>query len=148
MRFRNTISIFCLSVVALVWTLVPTDRLVAQDVEAAAPRVVEARDAFHASLIEKAVELQRAGKLSRRDLLKLRVAMLAPGFRQKAEDLAVIQMSTSGSDDIPLTPEGAIDRASIDWAGLAAFLEKLIPLILQLIDAFSQTHGPPSTMAA
>lgn len=101
---------------------------------------LEARDSFHKNVIEQATKLVRDGKMTRRDLLKLRVAMLAPGFREKAEDLAVIQMAASGSDAIPVGEDGRIDRASIDWDKVLAFIEKLIPLLLQLIDAFGSIN--------
>ena len=101
--------------------------------------VREASDNFHRSVIQAAVKAQREGKLKRAEVVRLRVAMISPAFRQQVEDLAVVQMSASGSEATPIGENGQVDRASIDWAGLAAFLEKLLPLILQLIDAFSTT---------
>lgn len=98
--------------------------------------VDEAGVKFHRALIQAAVKANKDGKLKRAELFRLRVAMLSPAFRQHAEDLAVTQMSASGSEGVPMTPEGAVDRASIDWDALLAFLEKLIPLILQLIEMF------------
>jgi len=91
---------------------------------------------FHRALIQAAVKANKDGKLKRAELFKLRVAMLSPAFRQHAEDLAITQMSASGSEGVPMTPEGAVDRASIDWDALLSFLEKLIPIILQLIEMF------------
>jgi hypothetical protein len=130
----------------------------AQDNPPASPvEVREATDSFHKSVIQAAVKAQRAGTLKRLDVVRLRVAMLSPAFRNHAQDLAVVQMSASGSETTPIGEDGQVDRASIDWAGLAAFLEKLLPLILQLIDAFSsfqngevlifdpfQIRGPPA----
>lgn len=98
--------------------------------------VDEAGVKFHRALIKAAVKANKDGKLKRAELFKLRVAMLSPAFRQHAEELAILQMSASGSDNVPMTPEGAVDRASIDWDALLAFLEKLIPIILQLIEMF------------
>ena len=101
-------------------------------------------DRFHRALIQAAVKQVRDGKMKRGELIRLRVAMLSPAFRAQAEDLAVIQMSASGSDAVPMTPDGAVDRASIDWDALLAFLEKLIPLILKLISAFGTIGRVPS----
>jgi hypothetical protein len=102
--------------------------------------VKEATTSFHRALIQAATKAVRDGKMRRADLIRLRVAMLSPAFRQQAEDLAVIQMSASGSDNVPIGDDGRVDRAKIDWEALAAFLEKLIPLILMLIDALSQAE--------
>jgi hypothetical protein len=104
--------------------------------------VREAGDNFHREIIRAAVKLQRDGKIKRADVVRLRVAMIAPAFRKQAEDLAIVQMSASGSEATPIGADGQIDRASIDWAGIAAFLEKFIPLLLQLLDAFSWLESP------
>lgn len=100
--------------------------------------VKEATTSFHRAVIQAATKAVRDGKMRRADLIRLRVAMLSPSFREHAENLAVVQMSASGSDNVPLGDDGRIDRSRIDWEALAAFLEKLLPLILMLIDALSQ----------
>lgn len=113
-----------------------------QEPQVGSPPVVKevaAGDNFHRVVIETAVKQVKAGTMKRRELLKLRVAMLSPAFREAAEDLAVTQMAASGSDAIPLTPDGAIDRASIDWDAIIAFIEKLIPLIMRLMEIFGGT---------
>lgn len=100
--------------------------------------VIEVGDSkFGRAIVSAAIKAQRSGAISRIELMKLRVAMLSPAFRNRAEDLALIQVSASG-EDLPftLTADGTIDRTSIDWDGLAVFLEKLIPLILTLLKAF------------
>jgi hypothetical protein len=94
------------------------------------------QESFRKSVIKAAQSLQQKGELKRSEVVKLRVALLSPSFRQRAEDLAVIQMSASG-EDVPVDENGLIQRANIDWDKLLAFLEKLIPIILQLITAFS-----------
>lgn len=105
-----------------------------------------ASDSFRRNVVQAAVKLRQEGKISMRDVVKLRVAMFSPAFREHAEELAIVQMSASGSDavggdSVPLGTDGKIDRANIDWDALLAFIEKLIPLILQLIDAFSDLTG-------
>ena len=92
---------------------------------------------FHREVIKAAVGAQRAGKITRIELMKLRVAMLAPAFRERAEELALIQVSSSG-EELPFkfNEDGSIDKASINWEGLAAFLERLVPIILMLLKAF------------
>lgn len=114
---------------------VPSISIAQVDVQTAEVSVVEAGDdVFHRQVIRAAVELNRKGELSRRDVIKLRVAMISPAFREKAQELAVIQMNASGSENAP-GPD--VDPVSIDWDGLSTFLEKLVPLILMLIQAFS-----------
>jgi len=46
-------------------------------------------------------------------------------------------MSASGEDGpFEVDENGEIRRETIDWNGLATFLEKLVPLVLALIKAF------------
>jgi hypothetical protein len=90
---------------------------------------------FHRSLIKAGKIAVREGRLRRGELVRLRFAMMSPAFRKNAEDLAVGQMYWSGVGEIPMTPDGAVDRAQIDWDAIIAFLEKLIPLLLKLITA-------------
>jgi hypothetical protein len=59
--------------------------------------------------------------------------MLSPAFRAHAEELAVTQMYFSGDDGVPMT-DGIVDRAAIDWDGLLAFLEALVPILLRLLE--------------
>lgn len=108
------------------------------DVPTAAQLVQRDGERFSRAIIEQATKMVHAGKLRRADLIKLRVAMLSPAFRKHAEDLAVIQMASSESDAVPMSADGSVDRGSINWEGLAAFLEVFIPLLLELIKALSQ----------
>lgn len=99
--------------------------------------IEKSRSEISSELIKAANTLQKKGEITRLQLVRLRVAMLSPAFRQKVEDLAVVQMSASGEDGpFSVDENGEIVRETIDWAGLAAFLEKLVPLVLMLIKAF------------
>ena len=99
--------------------------------------VEKSRSEISVELIKAATTLQKKGEITRLQLVRLRVAMLSPSFRQKVEDLAVIQMAASGEDGPFETDEnGEIRRETINWEGLAVFLEKLVPLVLALIKAF------------
>lgn len=90
---------------------------------------VAAGDRFHNNVIKAAIKARKEGKITRSDVLKLRVAMLSPAFRAKAKELATIQMLASDqADQIPMIGE------NIDWDKLLEFIEKLIPLILKLIE--------------
>ena len=92
---------------------------------------------FRQQLIQAAVSAQKKNEISRLDLLRIRVASFSPSLIKKAEDLAVIQMAASGEEGpFSLDANGEIVRETIDWSGLATFLEKLIPLILELIRVF------------
>jgi len=100
--------------------------------ETVAIEVAESESGFHRGIIRAAVNASRRGDISRRDVIKIRVAMLSPAFRESAQDLAVTQMVFSGGD-VPTNEQGAVEVSRIDWDGLTAFLEKLIPLLLQLL---------------
>ena len=99
--------------------------------------IEKSRSEISTELIKAATSLQRKGEITRLQLVRIRVAMLSPAFRAKVEDLAVVQMAASGEDGpFSVDENGEIVRETINWEGLAAFLEKLVPLVLALIKAF------------
>lgn len=92
---------------------------------------------FRQQLVQAAVSAQKKGDITRLDLIRIRVASFSPSLIKKAEDLAVIQIASSGEEGpFSLDENGEIIRETVDWAGLATFLEKLLPLILMLIRTF------------
>lgn len=112
-----------------------------------------ADDGFHRGIIRAALKLRQSGEITRRDMLRLRVAMLAPAFRDRAKQVAVVQMAFSGEEsaEAPFRADGSIDEAAIDWDGLAGFLERIVPLILKLLEIFAQMGldvGDPSVQHA
>lgn len=100
--------------------------------------IARVRSGFARGLRRAIVKASRNGDITRRERVRLSIAILSPAFVEAAEDLAVIQMAFSG-DDIPVTSDGSIDRAAIDWGGLADFLERLLPLLLELLEFGSRT---------
>ena len=102
-----------------------------------------ARNPFRSALLKAADAAAKKGELRRLDVVRLRVATLSPAFLERAQELAVVQMSFSGDDlgDIPVDTDGKIEVSRIDWEGLIAFLERLVPLILKLIDLFAFLPG-------
>ena len=112
-------------------------------VEAQSPVVEEvSNNKFRSALLKAAQEAAKKGELRRIDVIRLRVATLSPAFLERAQELAIIQMSFSG-EEVPTDEDGKIEVSRIDWEGLIAFLERLIPLILKLINlfAFNQPHS-------
>jgi len=101
------------------------------------------RNPFRATLLKAADSAAKKGEIRRMDVVRLRVATLSPAFLERAQELAVIQMSFSGDDlgEIPVDADGKIEVSRIDWEGLIAFLERLLPLILRLIDLFAFNGG-------
>jgi hypothetical protein len=92
---------------------------------------VKAGDKFHRNLLKAVRAARKSGKIKPAEALRIRAAMLSPAFRAKAEELAKIQMGSSDqADKIPLDAE-----VKSDWDSLADFLERMIPLVLQLIEA-------------
>jgi hypothetical protein len=106
------------------------------------PDVVEevSQNKFRAALLKAAQASAKSGELKRLDVIRLRVATLSPAFLKQAQELAVIQMSFSG-EDVPTDADGKIEVNRIDWEGLITFLERLLPLILKLIDLFAFSGG-------
>jgi hypothetical protein len=125
------VLVFCAAFLAAVTSVQPST------VEAQSPpSVVEevSSNKFRAALLKAAQEAAKKGELKRIDLVRLRVATLSPAFLERAELLAKIQMSASG-EDIPVGEDGKIEIR--DWQEFALFLEKLLELIIRLIDAFA-----------
>lgn len=130
--------------VVLVVVLCSFGVAMAQDAEPVAPPksdVVQkvAENKFRRVLLKAAQEAAAKKEISRADVVRLRVASLSPAFLAQAEKLAVLQMAFSGVEvpQVPLDADGKIEVGKIDWDALLAFIEKLIPLILQLIDLFA-----------
>jgi hypothetical protein len=113
----------------------------AQDVPAEKPSAVQQvnENKFRRVLLKAAQAAAAKKEISRADVVRLRVASLSPAFLAQAERLAVVQMAFSG-EEVPTDAEGKIEIAKIDWDALLAFIEKLIPLILQLIDLFAMNQ--------
>jgi hypothetical protein len=94
---------------------------------------------FRSALLKAAQEAAKKGELKRIDVVRLRVATLSPAFLERAEMLAKVQMSASG-EDIPVGEDGRIEIRN--WEEFLTFLEKLLVLIIKLIDAFAMfEHG-------
>jgi hypothetical protein len=97
---------------------------------------VEAQTSFHRNVIKAAMALHKKGEIKRSQLLRLRICMLSPAFRNSAEELAITQMVFSGAESVPMSADGVVDRSNIDWDALLEFLEKLVPIIMQIISIF------------
>ena len=97
-----------------------------------------ATDNFRKAMLAAVVDARKSGKITLRDAVKIRVASMSPAFVERAQDLAVTQMAFSGeeSDAVKRDEDGMIEVASINWEGLAKFLEAFLPLLLSLLKAF------------
>ena len=95
---------------------------------------------FRRALLKAAQTAAAKKEISRIQVIQLRVATLSPAFMVQAQRLAVVQMAFSG-EDVPTDADGKIEVSRIDWEGLAAFLERIIPLILKLLDLFAFNGG-------
>ena len=99
----------------------------------------ESSDGLRRELVKASRKAVRSGTITRRDARRVRVALFSPAFREAAEDLCIVQMAFSGddaADNLPRKANGDIDRVAIDWEGFAAFLERILPLIVDLLIAF------------
>ena len=99
------------------------------------------RNPFRQALLKAANAAAKKGELRRLDVVKLRVATLSPAFLERAQELAVIQMASSGEDlgDLPVDSDGKIEVSRIDWQKFLTFLEALLPIILKIIDMFAMS---------
>jgi phosphoglycerate dehydrogenase-like enzyme len=99
------------------------------------------RNPFRQALLKAADAAAKKGELRRLDVVRLRVATLSPAFLERAQELAVIQMASSGEDlgDLPTDADGKIEVSRIDWENFLAFLEALLPIILKIIDMFAMS---------
>jgi hypothetical protein len=101
------------------------------------PVEVARGDKFHGGLVKAIRSAQKKGTITRRQALRLRVSLLAPSFRAEAKRLALVQMIFSeDGDQLPRTADGRVDETAINWDGLIMFLEKLLPILLQLLEIF------------
>jgi len=96
---------------------------------------------FRLNMLKAARKAYRDGKIDRRTFRRVRVGMLVPGVAKAAEDAAIMQLNSQNDpavDNIlPIGEDGKIDRSGINWENLLAFLERLIPIILQIITIFA-----------
>jgi len=82
-------------------------------------------------------DARKAGTITAKDAVTLRVSSFSPAFMDQGEQVAVTPMVMSGGDEaLPMSADGTIDRASIPWGNFGAFLQKLLPIILELIKLF------------
>jgi hypothetical protein len=93
---------------------------------------------FRRSLLKAISDARKAKTITPREALRLRVASFSPAFLEQAEELCIVQMAMSeeGQDYLKMSADGTIDKTAIDWEGLAGFLERIIPILLQLFKAF------------
>ena len=99
--------------------------------------VQESDSKFRKSLVSAIAAARKAGKINARQAIRLRVATISPAFLEQAEELCVIQMAMSEDGGVlPRTETGAVDKTAIDWEGFASFLERIIPLLLELFTRF------------
>lgn len=99
---------------------------------------VEVADTFRGALAKAIRDARKSDKITARDAVRLRVAMLSPAFVERAHELAVSQVAFSGeeSEFVPLDENGVVQTEGINWEGLAKFLEVFVPLLITLLKAF------------
>jgi len=82
---------------------------------------------FRTALLDSAAELQRAGKISRLDLFRLRLRTVLPSTMAEIEAAATVEVIAQG-----LAPSAQ----QIDWDKLKEFLTWFIPFLIELIGMF------------
>ena len=98
---------------------------------------VGAKAPFHRALMRRAYRMKRRGKLTGEQLSILRDALNSPNARASIERTIRMEMAFSAqADQIPRTNEGRIQ-----WDKLGDFFERIIPLIITLIEAIIKIAG-------
>lgn len=99
------------------------------------PLEVESRREFRKALLTASRSAAEKGEITRLQALRIRIASFSPAFLDRAQEMCVVQMVFSGEnqDQIPYNEDGTVDQTAIDWEGLATFLERILPLILELL---------------
>lgn len=99
-----------------------------------------ARSPFNIVMNRAIAKQARAGTITRRQGMRLRIAMLSPAFEREARDLIVTQMyygvDEASAPFLPLDADGKVEVGRIDWEAIAAFIERMIPVLLQLLEIF------------
>lgn len=83
---------------------------------------------FRSTILKAGEQAVKAGELSRLDLMRLRLATMAPRVLEQIHQAAAEQVLSDGL---------SASYGAIDWTKLLAFVKELIPLILELIKLFS-----------
>lgn len=102
----------------------PATQPVAQGI---APLAIGDRIAFRRSLLEAARNARKSGEITSIQFFMLSAASRNPAVLDKMQQ-AVHEAAIE---------EGLATTQAINWDGLISFIEKLIPIIIQLIDLFS-----------
>jgi len=117
---------------------IPSHILAQVDAPEESDAPVKVADSFRGSLVKAIRDARKADKITARDAVRLRVAMLSPAFVERAHELAVAQGAFVGeeSEFVPMDDEGVIQTDWINWEGIAKFLEAFVPLLISLLKAF------------
>lgn len=123
---------------ALSSNTIPKHILAQVDTTPQATSPVKVSESFKTSLLKAVTEARKNGKITLREAVRIRVACLSPAFLERAQELAVVQIASSGetSESVPYDENGVIQVEGINWEGLTKFLEVFIPLLIQMLKAF------------
>lgn len=113
------------------WTAAPAVAAVEPGAASADPAatLVTASPTFKKAVVKAAEESFRKGDINRWDLAKIR---LCPARRLAEAQSCVTDEAVRAGVMKPAD----VANANFDWSALLAFIEKLLPLILQLISIF------------
>ncbi len=106
------------------------------DIDAQALRIGD-RVQFRRALIDAARQARDAGEITSLELFMLSAASRSPRVLEKMQ-AAVHEAAIA---------EGLATAQEIDWTGLVAFIEKLIPIIIKLIDLFGSVTPEQSIIS-
>jgi hypothetical protein len=107
-------------------------------------------DVFRRIARQKIRAAVRSGKLTGRQARQARRVAnrmgSVPAFAQLCERRAMQQLYynalLTGDDSLlPMNDDGTINKAAIDWQGLGDFIERIIPILIMLLELFDKAAG-------
>jgi len=116
--------------------LAPQDEVSETPVETKYLDTANAKGPFHRALMRRAFRMKRQGKITAEQLSLVRDALNSPNGRKSIQRTIQMEMAFSAqADQIPKT------EGRIDWDKLGDFFERMIPLIITLIEAIISGLG-------
>jgi hypothetical protein len=100
---------------------------------------------FRQSLLQAAVQAEAEGKLSREDYIRVWFSSLRPEAMAQSEAFAADHLKAT--DPATYSANLAAD-GTVNWPAILAFIQAILPLIMQIITMFVPVAKPTPAPAA
>jgi hypothetical protein len=100
---------------------------------------------FHTAMEQAIRKARRDGNINLGTATLCRVKLLVPVIRKWAESNAIDQVLGTNPEALPFKDDGTVDKTAIEWGDgqLLDFLERFIPILLQIIEIFNSMNPNP-----